>query len=114
MNAKAAITDTATLEALGNGRFKVQGVLNAVTVGSLLERSEELFKGVAKVFVDLAGVPEGDSAGLALMIEWLRLAKQRQQEIYFAHIPVQVAALARISEVDGLLKPGAANHSGAK
>lgn len=101
---KPAITPgPARLEALGNGRFKVFGALNAETATDLLDRSEQAFKDATALEIDLANVPEGDSAGLALMIEWLRLAKQRKQQIKFENVPEQIAALARISEVEKLL-----------
>lgn len=100
----------AKLEALGEGRFEVSGALNAETATSLLDRSEEAFRGATALEIDLANVPEGDSAGLALLIEWLRLAKQRQQTIHFKNVPEQIAALARISEVDNLLN----GHNGAR
>jgi len=104
MNAKPATTPgPARLEALGNGRFKVYGALNAETVTDLLKRSEAAFKGLGALDFDLAEVPEGDSAGLALLIEWIRRARQRQQQIRFKNVPAQIAALARISEVEDLL-----------
>lgn len=105
MNAKPAQTPgPAKLEALGNGRFKVFGALNAETATDLLKRSDAAFKDAgSSLEIDLAGVPEGDSAGLAVLIEWLRFARQRQQQIHFKNVPQQIAALARISEVEGLL-----------
>lgn len=104
MNAKPATTPgPAKLEALGNGRFKVYGALDADTATDLLKRSDAAFKDATSLEIDLANVPEGDSAGLALLIEWLRLAKQRQQTIHFKNVPPQIAALARISEVENLL-----------
>jgi phospholipid transport system transporter-binding protein len=104
MNAKPATAPgPARLEALGDGRFKVSGALNAETVTELLKHSETAFQGAAALDIDLAEVPEGDSAGLALLIEWLRLARRRQQTIHFKNVPAQIAALARISEVEGLL-----------
>lgn len=104
MNARPATTPgPAKLEALGNGRFKVYGALNAETVTDLLERSEQAFRGVAALDIDLANVPEGDSAGLALLIEWLRQAQLQKQSIHFNNVPAQIAALARISEVAKLL-----------
>ena len=104
MNAKPATTPSpARLEALGNGRFKVFGALDAETATDLLERSDAAFKDASALEIDLANVPEGDSAGLAVLIEWLRLAKQRRQTIHFKNVPEQIAALARISEVDKLL-----------
>jgi phospholipid transport system transporter-binding protein len=104
MNAKPAQTPgPARLEALGNGRFKIYGALNAETVTDLLKRSTSAFKDATSLEIDLAEVPEGDSAGLALLIEWLRRARQRNQQIHFKNLPQQIAALARISEVEGLL-----------
>ncbi len=58
------------------------------------------------------GVGESDSAGLALLIEWLRLARQRAKTIHFANVPAQIEALARISEVEDLI--GAASRSEGK
>lgn len=107
MNAKPATTPgPARLEALGNGRFKVYGAMNAETATDLLKRSADAFKDAGPLEIDLGNVPEGDSAGLALMIEWLRLARQHQQTIHFKNVPEQIAALARISEVEDLLDCG--------
>ncbi len=103
MNAKPSTQGPATLEALGNGRFKVRGPLDAETVTELLERSEEAFRGADTIELDLSGVPEGDSAGLALLIEWIRRARKQNQQLRFKNIPTQIAALARISQVDELL-----------
>lgn len=107
MNAKPVTNPgPAAIEALGNGRFTIHGALHAQTVTDLLERSEALFRGAPRLEIDLAGVPEGDSAGMALLIEWLRRAKQHQQEIHLKNVPAQIAALARISEVEDLLSNG--------
>lgn len=112
MNAKPATTPgPARLEALGDGRFKVYGALHAGTATDLLKRSEAAFKGASALEIDLANVPEGDSAGLALLIEWLRLAKVRQQTIHFKNVPPQIAALARISEVENLLNGNGSKHA---
>ena len=41
--------------------------------------------------------------GLALLIEWLRAARQGGRAIHFANVPAQIEALARISEVEDLI-----------
>lgn len=96
---------SATLEALGDERYRVSGVLDARTTPLLLEQSAEHFTSApgATIRVDFDRVADSDSAGLALLIEWLRLARQRQQTLRFANLPTQLAALARISEVDELV-----------
>ena len=93
----------AKLEALGSGRYRVAGVLDATTVGELLEQSVARFEGSGDLEVDLTMVGDADSAGLALLIEWIRLARTRQQQIRFSGVPAQINALARISEVEDLL-----------
>ncbi len=95
----------ARLEALGTGRFRVSGVLNASTAADVLEESEPRFAQAQEpsLEVDLGGVGESDSAGLALLLEWLRIAKQAGKKIHFANVPAQIEALARISEVEDLI-----------
>ena len=93
----------AKLESLGGGRFRVSGVLDATTVGELLKQSKDRFRNEKQLEVDLAGVPDADSSGLALLIEWLRIAKDHQGHIRFVNVPDQISALARISEIEDLL-----------
>jgi phospholipid transport system transporter-binding protein len=100
---QASSLGKARLEALGGGRFRVSGVLDAYTVVDVLEQSVERFANEKEICVDLGGVSEGDSAGLALLIEWLRIVRQHGQRIRFLNIPAQISALARISEVEDLL-----------
>jgi phospholipid transport system transporter-binding protein len=93
----------ARLESLGDGRFRVSGVLDASTAREVLEQSEPRFAQSKEIDVDLGGVGESDSAGLALLIEWLRAARQGGWAIRFANVPAQIEALARISEVEDLI-----------
>lgn len=93
----------ANLEALGEGRFRLSGILDAATAPAVLEESQERFADAQRIEVDLAGVTESDSAGLALVLEWLRMARQHDQKINLVNLPAQINALARISEVEDLL-----------
>jgi phospholipid transport system transporter-binding protein len=100
---KETATGRAKLESLGAGRFRVSGVLDASSAREVLEQSESRFEQFKELDVDLGGVGESDSAGLALLIEWLRLARQGEKTIRFANVPAQIEALARISEVEDLI-----------
>jgi phospholipid transport system transporter-binding protein len=93
----------ANLEALGAGRFRVSGVLDARTAPALLQQSKERFAHEQVIDVDFGPVTESDSAGLALLIEWMRIARRQRVKLHFENIPAQIAALARISEVEDLL-----------
>lgn len=52
------------------------------------------------VCVDLSKVTSVDSAGLALMIEWIKQCQQNDCEIEFKNIPEQLFALAKLSGLD--------------
>jgi phospholipid transport system transporter-binding protein len=91
------------IEALGEGRFKVAGPLSFETVKPLLIRSTAEFGALPRVEIDLSGVTQSDSAGLALLVQWMRQARAQQQQIRFKNIPSQLLALAQISDLDELL-----------
>jgi phospholipid transport system transporter-binding protein len=85
------------------GRIQVKGALAFATVRDGLEQSERLFPGEQALEVDLSQVSSADSAGLSLLIEWYRRAYAQQRTLRFAGAPPQLRALAKISEIDGLL-----------
>lgn len=93
-------------QALGDGRFSIAGTMGFATVTRILERSKELFDDLPLIKVDLSGVTRGDSAGMALLLEWINWATAYQREIHYVGIPAQILAIARISEVEDLLQGG--------
>ena len=92
-----------TFEPAGPGRYRVVGPLHFDTVAEALETSHEIFSEHETLELDLQGVEATDSAGLALLVEWVGQAKRENRSIRFHHLPAQALALARISEVDKLL-----------
>jgi phospholipid transport system transporter-binding protein len=53
--------------------------------------------------VDLGGVTEMDSALLALLLAWLRDARQRDRPLEFSNPPESLRTIARLYGVDGFL-----------
>lgn len=49
------------------------------------------------VTIDLSKVNSSDSAGLALLVEWIKLSKRDFIQLKFNHIPRQLLTLARLS-----------------
>jgi phospholipid transport system transporter-binding protein len=94
---------TEPFESLGGGRYRVSGELGFETVPAIWEQSNGLLDGDGDPLVDLGAVTQVDSAGLALIIEWLRLARSRGKSIRFVAVPEGLKSLARISEVEGFL-----------
>lgn len=93
----------ASLEPAGDGRFLVRGPVVFATAGELLAASEKLFNGNGALQIDLSAVSDADSAGLALLIEWLRMGRGGARPVSFTGIPDKLEAIARLSGVDGML-----------
>ncbi len=90
-------------EAAGPACYRVTGSLQFDTVADALQASRALFDENKHLEFDLEGVESTDSAGLALLVEWVGLAHREHRSLVFRHLPRQALALARISEVDKLL-----------
>lgn len=83
--------------------FVLRGELSFATVTDLSKRSAEMLWQAERVTLDLAGVTRTDSAGLALLVEWLRLAHRKDKAIQFRNIPQQMMAVAQVVGLDELL-----------
>lgn len=95
----------AAFEIQADGRSRVTGSLHFTTVSALLPRGDEAIAGGQAAVIDLAGVTASDSAGLALLIEWLSVAKAAGTTLKYENLPTQLRQLARLSEVEELLVP---------
>jgi phospholipid transport system transporter-binding protein len=93
----------ASFEAQDHDRSLVSGVLVFDTVAYLLPLGSKAIAGGNAAVIDLCGVTGSDSAGLALLIEWLSVAHAAGRSLAYANIPSQLQQLARLSEVDALL-----------
>lgn len=52
---------------------------------------------------DCGGIDASDSTGLAVLIEWQAEAQRRGLTLGYSNLPVSLARLARLSEVETLL-----------
>lgn len=94
------------LEDQGNGHFVLSGEMTFDTAESILRASEEPFEDHTRIEIDLSKVTLSDSAGLALLLEWVTWANHTVREIRFSGMPERVMAIAKTTEVDGLLTRG--------
>ncbi|HKD54444.1 MAG TPA: STAS domain-containing protein [Steroidobacteraceae bacterium] len=56
--------------------------------------------------IDCRGVSAADSAGLAVLIDWLGVAKRAGRHLRYTHLPQGLTALAGISDLAQLLERG--------
>jgi phospholipid transport system transporter-binding protein len=91
-----------------NGVFEVSGRMTFQTVPQFLSHTDEWLRGGAgKVTIDMHGVELADSAGLALMLEWMEMARVARREIVFTRIPDQVSNLIHVNGLQKLFPPSA-------
>lgn len=94
------------LQDKGDGRFVLDGDMSFKTAQHLLEQSAKLFEDYTEIEVDLSRVTRSDSAGLALMLEWINWANHSVREIRFENIPEKIKNIAKATEVEDLLHIG--------
>ena len=94
------------LEDLGDGKFVLTGEMSFETAERILRASEAPFEEHTRIEVDLSAVTRTDSAGLALLLEWITWANHTVREIRFEGMPERILAIARTTEVDPLLYRG--------
>jgi phospholipid transport system transporter-binding protein len=91
------------LQEVSEGRVWVTGVLSFSSVNQALKLMQPLLERNEAILVDLSAVERADSAGLALLVEWVARAKQNGIELTYCDIPQQMLAIARVSGLDALL-----------
>lgn len=87
----------------GPAHFVVEGVLDFTSVAPLVAMGERLFPGEGRLDIDLRGVSTANSAGLALLIEWLDLARRRNLSLRFRNLPESLRRLAALTNLTGVL-----------
>jgi phospholipid transport system transporter-binding protein len=91
-----------TFETLEGERSRVVGSLEFATVAKLLPLGTNAIENGHAAVIDLAGVTDSDSSGLALLIEWLSVAKASRRALRYENMPAQLHQLAGLSEVEEL------------
>lgn len=84
----------------GAGNFIIDGDLTFSTIDRQTVKSFAFLKKAKHVTIDLSRVSSTDSAGLALMIEWIKYARDHKIQLRFKNIPEQLLNLARLSGFD--------------
>ncbi len=101
---KTGTHERAALEMLDGRRCRVSGPLVFTTVTALLALGSDAIAHDRAALIDLGGVTATDSSGLALLIEWLSIARAAGRTLRFENIPAQMLQLARLSEVEDLFE----------
>jgi len=105
--AAGADSATAFRFSAADGRLAAEGPLTFATARRACELGEPLVAGGdTPLEVDCRGITTSDSAGLAVLLDWLGTARHAGRALRYTHLPAGLAALARISEVEEFLTRG--------
>jgi phospholipid transport system transporter-binding protein len=83
--------------------FQISGDLCHQNVMSLHRQSLAYFESTSQLTFDFAGVTSSDSAGLALVIEWIKLAEQHKKPIHIKNLSDGLMSIAVASGLDPLI-----------
>lgn len=83
-----------------SGVYVIDGDLTFATIDKHTVKSFDFLKSAKPIIIDLGRVPCTDSAGLALMIEWIKHARHYRTQLNFRNIPEQLRNLAKLSGFD--------------
>lgn len=95
----------ATLNVKDNTLF-VLGAIDFDNVVSLWRQGAELFntlKEVKEIKVDLVGLKQSDSSGLALLTGWVRISQEKNKAIMFMNMPSFMRDVLQVYGLEGVL-----------
>ena len=92
------------------GRVVVTGELTFASAREARQLGILVLEGsrAERIVVDCSAVTRSDSAGLAVLLDWLAWGRRKSRPVSLEKLPASLLAIARISDVDGMLQPGAA------
>jgi phospholipid transport system transporter-binding protein len=81
----------------------VNGVIDFDTVLTLRTMGEKYIDEQQSVVFDFNQVSRANSAGLTLLLVWLRRARQQQKTIRFVHVPASLKTVAHVCDATAIL-----------
>lgn len=83
--------------------LKISGDINFVSVIGWKTEGEKSIAASSAVVFDFAQVTRTNSAGLTLMLTWLRYAMQLNKKIDFVNLPSSLRTIAKVCDLTEIL-----------
>jgi phospholipid transport system transporter-binding protein len=94
-----------SLEPVAPAQYRLSGAVTVANAAALQPQGLAAFAAERGEFtIDLAAVAPIDSAGLALLIDWLAAARNAGAHLRYLNLPAAARTLAHLSEVESLLE----------
>ena len=92
------------LEKINDQQYALSGELTMHNVSQVsLDTASVITAMNGEVTINLSKIVRADSAGLALLIDWLRIARRRNFTLRFEQLPEQLMQIARLCELHSVL-----------
>lgn len=78
----------------------INGDLSFATVPVAYEQTQDCFDEGRQIQVDLNDVRRADSAAMALILEWHRLAKEKKSKIILLNVPLILKNIANVTDLN--------------
>ncbi|MDR3490760.1 MAG: STAS domain-containing protein [Gammaproteobacteria bacterium] len=88
---------------LKNNSYIVRGELDFTNVNELWKQSLPLLAKETQLNFDFTHVGASNSAGIALLIEWIKYANKQNKKIHFVNIPAQLQSIINVSGIENIL-----------
>jgi phospholipid transport system transporter-binding protein len=98
-NVRVGISEPASGRIVVTGELTFASARDARQLGVLVLESSR----APRLIIDCSGVTRADSAGLAVLLDWLAWGRRKSRTVSLENLPSSLVAIARISEVDTLL-----------
>jgi phospholipid transport system transporter-binding protein len=93
----------AKLNRINPGHWQLEGSLTLASVADLAAAGKRLAAGGKVIELDLAGIHQGSSAAVALLLEWKEQICRAGGQLQLRNCPEALRRIAEFSNVDGLL-----------
>ncbi len=105
MTAPRPVAETCEIVDVGPGRCDLRGAMTFNTAARLLRQVESRLRAspTPRFELGLGGVTRSDSAGLAMLIECVAIARSLGHELRVHDLPSAIDDIARISELESFL-----------
>ena len=94
-----------TIQEQKPGLYIIDGDLTFSSIDKKTAKSFSFPKTAKQLTIDLKRVKTTDSAGLALIIEWIKYAQKNKIQLLLENIPEQLLSIARLSGVEQMIQP---------
>lgn len=94
------------IEQIQTGHYLLSGDLTFATIDKNTVKTLTFETNGSSINLDLQKINKTDSAGLALILEWIKSARSYGVSIHLLNLPEQLLTIAKLSGLDVILTSG--------